>query len=191
MVTARDALLDGARRCLATHGYARTTARHVAKAAGVSLGTIPYHFGTMDALLSEAIADNFRDWVAAFATVVADDPVGGPRTLLQRAVTEFFRLLREDRAMLVLFFEAVALGDRLPNLRQELAQQYEGLRSSVEAMLRDVLGPEPDGGGLDLRVLASVLLAVSDGLIVQFLIDPAAAPSPRQLDTLFAALGVG
>lgn len=189
-MTTRKALLDGARRCLATHGYARTTARHVARAAGVSLGTIPYHFGSMDALLSEAIADNLREWVAAFASVLADDPAGEPRGLLRRAVGEFFRLLQADRAMLVLFFEAVALADRLPDLRQELAQQYEELRDAVQQMLQGVLGPELAEQGLDVRVLASLLLAVSDGLIVQFLIDPTAAPSAEQLDAAFAVLGV-
>lgn len=189
-VSAREALLDGARQCLEDRGYARTTARDVAAAAGVSLGTIPYHFGSMEVLLSEAIADNARDWLASFASLVAEGASASPGGLLRRSVVEFFRLLESDRAVLICFLEAVALADRLPGVRRRLAAQYEELRHAVDAMLARVLGSELASSGVDLHVLSSLLLAVSDGIIVQFLLDPAGAPSADDVCAALDALGV-
>src|SRR5438309_886040 len=52
----RDKILRGALICLREKGYARTTARDIAEAAGANLGSIGYHFGGKDALLAEALA---------------------------------------------------------------------------------------------------------------------------------------
>ncbi|MGH3839469.1 MAG: TetR family transcriptional regulator, partial [Pseudonocardiaceae bacterium] len=38
----REALLDGARRCLLERGYARTTARDLVAASGTNLASIGY-----------------------------------------------------------------------------------------------------------------------------------------------------
>jgi len=43
----REALLESAITSLQQKGYAGTTARDVADGAGVSLGAIGYHFGTV------------------------------------------------------------------------------------------------------------------------------------------------
>ena len=51
----REALLDGARRCLLERGYARTTARDLVAASGTNLASIGYHFGSKEALLNGAM----------------------------------------------------------------------------------------------------------------------------------------
>ncbi|MGH3648185.1 MAG: TetR/AcrR family transcriptional regulator, partial [Micromonosporaceae bacterium] len=48
----REALLEGAKRCFHEKGYARTTARDIAQASGVSLAAIGYHFGSKEALMN-------------------------------------------------------------------------------------------------------------------------------------------
>ncbi len=48
----RDDLLDGAVRCLRDKGWARSTVRDIAAAAGVSHAAIGYHFGSREALLT-------------------------------------------------------------------------------------------------------------------------------------------
>src|ERR1700733_14548151 len=58
----RDALLLAAKQCLLEKGYARTTARDIASAAGVSLAAIGYHFASKDALLTEALLLAFGEW---------------------------------------------------------------------------------------------------------------------------------
>ena len=47
----REQILDAARDVLATHGYAGTTTRAIAEAAGVRLSLVHYHFGGKQQLL--------------------------------------------------------------------------------------------------------------------------------------------
>src|SRR5215472_3439456 len=58
----REDLLAGAKRCLIEKGYARTTARDIASASGVSLAAIGYHFGSKDALMNQAVYESIGDW---------------------------------------------------------------------------------------------------------------------------------
>src|SRR5258706_8969433 len=58
----REKLLDGALKGLLEKGYAATTARDIATAAGVSLAAINYHFRTTDALLDEALRRALDEW---------------------------------------------------------------------------------------------------------------------------------
>lgn len=66
----RDALLDGALRCLLDEGYARTTARDIAAASGTSLAAIGYPFRSTEQLLQEAVAEGFRRWRSQFTLVL-------------------------------------------------------------------------------------------------------------------------
>ena len=58
----REDLLAGAKRCLIEKGYARTTARDIAAASGVSLAAIGYHFGSKEALMNQAIYEFVGEW---------------------------------------------------------------------------------------------------------------------------------
>src|SRR3954470_23840227 len=51
----REDLLEGAKRCLLEKGYARTTARDVVAASGTNLGSIGYHYGSMQAVMLAAM----------------------------------------------------------------------------------------------------------------------------------------
>jgi len=53
----REELLVGAKRCLREKGLSRTTARDLSAASGVSLAAIGYHFGSKEALLSQAMIE--------------------------------------------------------------------------------------------------------------------------------------
>ena len=53
----REDLLAGAKRCLIERGWAHTTVRDIASAAGVSHAAIGYHFGSKDALLTQALVE--------------------------------------------------------------------------------------------------------------------------------------
>jgi AcrR family transcriptional regulator len=54
-VDPREALLDAAERLLVEVGYAAISARRLAKEAGVNLGLVHYHFGSMENVFVEAL----------------------------------------------------------------------------------------------------------------------------------------
>lgn len=73
--TARARILEGAIRCFAEHGPRDTTARKVAKAAGVSPGLVIHHFGSMQGLRTacdEYVAARIRKLKEGAASAGAD-----------------------------------------------------------------------------------------------------------------------
>lgn len=184
----RAALLKGARQCLEQIGYARTTARDVASAAGVSLGAIGYHFGSKEQLLNEAIAEGFRDWIASFAPLVIDTGASGLDAVVRQAIPQFFRLMEDNRALLIAFIEAMAQAEHVPVLREQLAEQYRQSRAAAADMITESIGPQLASVGLDSSTVSSLVLALVDGLIMQYVLEPAATPGSAQLLAIYEAL---
>src|SRR5436305_14636275 len=108
----RDQLIKGAIKCLRTKGYARTTARDIAKASDANLASIGYHFGSKEALLNEAMIRIFkrRNWRVGEDAINASDA-----TPLER-MTALFQppgdVLDSPRPTFVAFIRAIAQADR-------------------------------------------------------------------------------
>jgi AcrR family transcriptional regulator len=174
----REALLDGARRCLLERGYARTTARDLVAASGTNLASIGYHFGSKEALLNGAMQQCFDEYIEQITRIVFADPSA---TALQRVRASWEALVStfdQYRPLMVAFVEALAQAERIPELRAQLAECYERLRATVA----DMVHASVEGlSGPTARQVASFLIAVYDGLQVQWLLDPEHAPTPDQL----------
>lgn len=185
----RDALLQGALRCLRREGYARTTARDVAATAGTSLGAIGYHFGSVEALLNEAIAIGFSEWLERLSPVL-ERATSRPVSLdglLRDATDELLRIFRDDRYLVVSLVEALAQAERSPELRAQMAAQYEGFRVQVADIVESVAPADVRSLGIDPTLVGSFLLAVVDGLMIQGLLDPDRLPAPDDLEGLIRA----
>ena len=94
--------------------------------------------------------------------------------------------LEEHRAIMVAFTEALAQAERSPELRAELAALYRSCRERIAEMIRGSLGEDAELAGSAPEVIASFSMAVSDGLAIQWLLDPEHTPSGGEL---VAALG--
>lgn len=183
----REALLKGALECLMDKGYAGTTARDIAGRAGTSLAAIGYHFGSTDQLLHEAIADGFRLWRDKTAAVLGANAGRTPEEVLGAVGDELAKLFEEQRPLLIVFMEALSLSDRAPEVQSHAAALYREERQGIAALLAAARGEVHD----DDEVLASVLQAVVDGLIVQSLVGRTEASSPRDVLTTLAPLILG
>ncbi|MGP8303648.1 TetR/AcrR family transcriptional regulator [Streptomyces inhibens] len=159
----REDLLAGAKKCLIEQGWARTTVRDIAAAAGVSHAAIGYHFGSRDALLTQALVeavDDLDDELAHRA------PVDQPERRWQALIDSF----TTHRALWVAQLEAAVQAQRSPEVRERLA---EGQRQGREGL-----------GG-------SVPLALLSGLMLQWLVDPEHAPSGAEVVAELRSLAVG
>jgi AcrR family transcriptional regulator len=186
----RARLVQGAIRCLREKGYAHTTARDIAAVANSNLGSIGYHFGSKEALLNEAIREGFAEWTAQLGNVAFAEAGATP---LERARASWVALTEsfdEHRPLIVAFVEALAQSVRSDELRAQLADIYEDGRAAVGRLVEASLG-EAEVGDEQSRAVASFMIAVCDGLLLQWLVDPERAPSGEQLTTgLDAALPV-
>jgi AcrR family transcriptional regulator len=174
----REALLDGARRCLLDRGYARTTARDLVAVSGTNLASIGYHFGSKEALLNEAMLQCFDEYVEQIGQIVFADPGTTPLQRVRASWEALVSTFMEFRPLMVAFVEALAQAERVPTLRAQLAEGYERQRAAVADMVRNALDGLSDPIA---RQVASFLIAICDGLHVQWLLDPQRAPTPEEL----------
>lgn len=187
--TNRDKLLDGALACLRDRGYGNTSSRDIARAARVNVASINYHFGSKDALLDDALGRCFSTWnqrvQQAFDQSAATTPDGQIRAVLEATVDSFEQI----RAAVYACVESYAPALRSEVLRERLAAGYADVRQHSVDLARTALAGtdvEPPEG---LPSIVSVLMAVIDGLMIQWIADPSAIP--RSAEVLQALADIG
>jgi AcrR family transcriptional regulator len=177
--THRDALLSAARTLMRQSGRGDITARDLVAASDTNLGSISYHFGSKDALLDEAARLVFEEWAVAVARTVIADSDAPPGVRLARSLEMILDDFDEMRPYFLGFIQIVAGSERSPETREQLIAHYRKQRDTVTTMITESLSHKIDDE--DARHIASLLMSVSDGLMLQSLIDPDSAPTSSQL----------
>jgi AcrR family transcriptional regulator len=175
----REDLLVGAKRCLREKGYDRTSVRDIATAAGVSMAAIGYHYGSREALLSQALFDLLDEWGdslgRALASRAGDDEARGFERMWDSLIEQFTEHPDLWLATVELFLQA----QRQPELRTRLAGGLtEGWRG-MAGILRSV--PEEEVSDHAARTLGMVQAALMSGVMIQVLSDPANAPTSAEV----------
>jgi AcrR family transcriptional regulator len=177
--THRDALLSAARTLLRRSGRGSITARDLVAASDTNLGSISYHFGSKDALLDEASKLVFEEWAKTVAQTISAEPDAPPAKRLARTLEMILDDFDAMRPYFLGFIQIVAGSERSPETREQLLVHYRKQRATVTTMITELLGHDIDPR--DARHIASLLMSVSDGLMLQSLIDPDGVPTSRQL----------
>ncbi|HEV7758101.1 MAG TPA: TetR/AcrR family transcriptional regulator [Acidimicrobiales bacterium] len=180
----RERLLEAAKQLLTERGYARTTARDLVAASGTNLASIGYHFGSKEALLTEALFASLdeldqqfdRNQAAAAATDPPETPVDVLRTTWEGVIESF----TSHHAVWIASLEAFAQIEHLPDLRQRMSDLYEQMRGDMADLAR-AMDPEAQADDTTARAFGSFHLALMAGLTLQWMIDPERAPSADDL----------
>ncbi|WP_406454214.1 TetR/AcrR family transcriptional regulator [Streptomyces sp. NBC_01622] len=173
----REDLLEGAKRCLLEKGFARTTARDIVKESGTNLASIGYHYGSKDALLAQA----YVSLVEGMSFEWGDRLEGAPGSLerFREVWSNVVASLRQPGSMWRLSGEIMAMGDQLPEARDQLAlAQREGGRGLVSLFMGV---PEEEVSDETADTLGSFYMVVMSGLIMQWTFDPKTAPDADRL----------
>jgi len=176
----REDLLAAAKRCLYERGFARTTARDIATAAGTSLAAIGYHFGSKDALLNEARIQAIAEWYDELGRALAasSEPDATPMERFEAIWTRMIELFGAHRALWSVSFEMLAQIDQTPEVRRAVADAQQQARLRLASLFHNI------DATLDEKsawVVGSFYLALLPGVMAQWLIDPEHAPSGRDL----------
>ena len=177
----REALLAGAKRCLIEKGYARTTARDIAAASGVSLAAIGYHFGSKEALMNQAIYEFVGEWgdeveraLSAEGALDAE-PLKRFESIMGRTIESFNG---PARGMWAAQMELLSPMEHNEELRAFLAKVQ---RVAAGGLAELFLGIDPARDPEAARTAGSVLHALFIGIIVKWFMDPEQALSAREL----------
>jgi AcrR family transcriptional regulator len=177
----REALLMGAKRCLLEKGYARTTARDIASAAGVSLAAIGYHFSSKEALLTEALILACGDWDKDFRRLLNESvPTdASPRERFESTWARLMETFETHRSLWVANMELFSQIPRMPEIRGALGNNLQVARSELASMF---LNKEQSAiSERTAQTIGKFHHALLSGLIMQWLIDPEHALSARDL----------
>ncbi len=157
----RRMILEGALPLMSERGVRKVTMRDIAAVAGVSLGTVSYHFTGVRELLSEAIAldiARYYDPVLAAARD-ATDADAGLRVLLDAVFTD------DTERHWRLWFDWWGAAED-DEIARGQAQRYEQWQSEIRALI--VRGTDDnDFDPADADEAAVLFVAVVDGLALQ------------------------
>jgi AcrR family transcriptional regulator len=180
-MTNREALLESAITSLQDKGYAGTTARDVADGAGVSLGAIGYHFGTIQELLDAALAEAVRRWFEPLIGLLSQPQPPPSFAELGPGLDRLLDTLAGHRPLVIAYFEALLRAERSLRLRTELANELDSFRQALTARIKSLLAGRPETAGPDPQAAASLVMATFDGLIIQWLLAPDQVPTGQQI----------
>ena len=184
-----DRLLEAARGLILEKGFAATTARDLVAASDTNLGSIGYHFGSREALLNQAIEGLFDEWTELLAGAAFSEEDAPPRERLTTTWKATLDTLSEHQGLIRAFIEALAHAERSPDFRKQMRDHYRRSRRTVARLVEAALGPDAVAEGADPMVIALFLIAVFDGLAVQYRMAPEDTPSGQELVDALAAVG--
>lgn len=148
----RSALLDAAMRVVADRGLRGLTHRAVAEAAGVTHGLVRHYFGSIDALVLEALAVQVGRDIES-----APPRMSGPLETLSDHVPARVAATESDQAFQ---YEVSLESRRRPELSEHVQRSYAAYTDAMRERLTR-------GGLPDDPALARVVFAAVDGLALQ------------------------
>jgi AcrR family transcriptional regulator len=176
----RERLLEAAIGCLQEKGYARTTSRDLVAASGTNLASIGYHFGSKENLLNVAVSEAFRRWLKPLVALAAEPGPATPLERLQRSIDGVMETLEANRPLVAAALEAWAQVPRSEHLRAELAATYDDFHRTIALTTREAFA-EVGAAEVDADTLAALIIALFDGLLVQWQLAPERTPSAAQI----------
>ncbi|MFG1798455.1 TetR/AcrR family transcriptional regulator [Nocardia sp. NPDC049149] len=166
----REDLLAGARKAIVERGVAKTTARDIAAAAGVSLAAIGYHFGSKEQLITEALADALGNAIGDGMEAMIRDSGGTP---LITGFTELWnampRIFEENRDSMVASMENLVRIARSPESKNFFTDALPTIYREMGTALQET---HPQLTTEQAESIAQMYFVLVQGLGVLWLIAP-------------------
>lgn len=172
------AVLDAAARCFAGRGYAGTSMREIAEAAGMLPGSLYYHFSAKEELLAAVYEAGVREIVGAARSAAARQ--AEPWARLEAACVAHLEtvLKQSDYAQVLIRV--------LPEDVAPVARRLGTLRAEYEALFRELIAALPLPAGSDRRALRLMLIGALNWS--RFWYREGGRDSPRQIARRFVRL---
>jgi AcrR family transcriptional regulator len=167
----RTRLLDAAGTVFAQKGFAAASVEDVASAAGLTKGAVYSNFASKDDLFFALLAEH----VARRLLTIEDDlrPEGGP----QQIGDALMRAVADQREWHLLFIEFWQRAMRDPGARAEFVKHRRRLRSEIAAAIERRAAELEYELPIPPKDLATIVLALSNGLAIEHLPDPEDVPA--------------
>ena len=172
MTDTRQRLVEGALACVRAGGLGAATSRAIAAAAGANLAAITYHFGSKDELVAEALSGTIRRAFAPALDALRRDDLDPP-VRLGLAVAALRNSFQAEDADAPAYLEALVQARHLPSLHAGILE----LAGELRRFMAEQIATQQAAGQLppwiDPVPMATLILAVLNGTVVQAVLDPA------------------
>jgi len=186
----RRRLVDAATRLFAERGYAETSVKHIAEVAGISQGSIFWHFQSKQGLLLEVIDQAFGQWErGVLAPLIASQrPADLPAVI--DAYATFARKNPEvaGRLFFILVSEALRPDS---DLGDAYARIYERFRGYCRAWVDGAMANGSCRTDLDAEATATLIVGALAGIFQQWLVAGERMDFERANDDLAKILSRG
>jgi AcrR family transcriptional regulator len=163
----RAAIIDAARESFVEHGYEEASLRDIARRAGISLPGLLHHFDNKAQLLNEVLRQ--RD-VAGHARA---EELRAAGQSVSSAVAQLEAERQHDPQTMRLWAMLAPAASRPDHPAHEyFVERYQRIRSEVAANLRQASPASDLPNAIDHDAAAAIIVAVLEGLQVQWLLDP-------------------
>jgi AcrR family transcriptional regulator len=180
----REALVGAAADVFLRRGFQAATLREIAAEVEMTTGAVYSNFDGKADLFLAVLEEKLDPRLATMYQAARTAPVNG---VGPRVGEEFAAYLKERRRWLILLIEFWAEAARDPKLRPKFAKRHAGLRAAVGEVVAERAARLDYELALPADHMATLLIALTNGMAVELLADPAAVPEnlyARALDIL-------
>jgi TetR/AcrR family acrAB operon transcriptional repressor len=182
----RNRILDTAEKVFVKRGVSNTSLAQLAQAAGLSRGAIYWHFRNkadlFDAMMKRVVLP-----MEEMAARAGDDKLDDPLEYVRSCAVNVLQHLTSDAQCQRVFeicCHKVEYVNEMAQVRQRHIEARNNCLNHMERGLRNAAGKGLLHVSVDPRSAAVGLHALVDGLIVNWVLDPAYLPLARDAKTL-------
>ncbi|WP_405912175.1 TetR/AcrR family transcriptional regulator [Streptomyces sp. NBC_00963] len=171
----RALLLEAAAQVFARKGFAGASVDDIAESAGFSTGALYSNFAGKDELFVELLSNRSGSRLAEAAAIVSDQSgsVEDAQALLSRLLVD---VAGEDMDLAPLQAEFWLYAIRRPEFQERMASQFRANRDALTTVLADRAKDRGQSGDVPFDGVATVVMALFQGLVQLRRMDPELVP---------------
>ncbi|CAI9406597.1 TetR/AcrR family transcriptional regulator [Nocardioides sp. T2.26MG-1] len=180
----RQEIILAAHEVFGARGFHKASLGEIAERVGITHQGILHHFGSKEQLFVEVLIYREHLDVADFEN---HEPPRGPEMLRHLVKTAVVNTGRIGLVQSYVVLSAESVTDGHP-AQTSFRERFEVLRGLIAAALEACCEPDAMPSAEELSAGASSIIAVMDGLQVQWLLDPDAVQMPAAVGLVIDAL---
>lgn len=181
----RSQLIQATRDAIRDVGMGGATAREITGRASANLASIPYHFGSKEALVAEALVAETRELVAPVLDLLSSDRPAAERAT--EAVVLLNDLFERSRNQVPVYLAALATSPHSPQVAVGLATLWSDVRRSLAEDIARQLEARALPGWVDPEAMSALILSLVNGVVIAAAVDPD-GPDHRAVAMQFLSL---
>lgn len=165
----RAELIQATREAIRDVGMGGATAREITGRASANLASIPYHFGSKDALVAEALIAETRELVAPVLDLLGSERPGAERAT--EAVGLLNELFERSRSQVPVYLAALAATPHSPQVAAGLASMWYDVRTSLADDISRQVKAQTLPEWVDSQAMAALILSLVNGVVIAAAVD--------------------